>query len=100
MKTRNDTLYLTIPDHLWNAIGWPGSDNDADRLLAQVSINGTMHHMEAYRATVDDSGCIVLANPAMEAEEMPILQALYDGAYELTTIRGEKYAVFMFPHAD
>jgi hypothetical protein len=93
------TINLTIPDDAWEAIGW----NDGpphDRLLAQVVINGTHHHLDAYRATVEPDGCVVLANPAMEEEQMPLLQALYDGGYDLTTIRGERYVVVMYPHAN
>jgi hypothetical protein len=92
------TINLTIPDDAWQETGWDGPEN-ADRLLAQVCINGTMHHLEAYRAEVDDDGCIVLANHAMEEDRMPALQEVYDGAYELTAIRGAEYVVFMFPHA-
>jgi hypothetical protein len=93
------TLNLTIPDDAWTECGWNGPEN-ADRLLTQVCVNGTMHHLEAYRATVGEDGCVVLSNPEMEAERMPKLQGLYDGAYQLTPIRGHDYVVFMFPHAD
>jgi hypothetical protein len=96
---RTATINLTIPDDAWEATGWDDPTTDGrDRLLAQVAINGTPHHAEAYRA-IDDDGYIRLANPAMEDERMPVLQAVYDGGYSLTTIRGERYVVFMFPHA-
>jgi hypothetical protein len=93
------TINLTIPEDAWEATGWDDPTTDAcDRLNAQVVINGTPHHVEAYRA-IDDGGYIKLANPAMEEGHMPVLQALYGGGYSLTTIRGESYVVFMFPHA-
>jgi hypothetical protein len=31
---------------------------------------------------------------------MPTLQELYSGAYETVTIRGHRYVLFMFPHAN
>ena len=92
------TIRLTVPDDAWQETGWDGPEN-SDCLLAQVCLNGTMHHLEAYRAVIDDDGCVVLANHAMEAERMPALQEVYDGGYELTTIRGAQYVVFMFPNA-
>jgi hypothetical protein len=90
---------LHVPDDAWTETGWNGPEN-SDRLLAQVTIMGTRHHLEAYRAKVDENDCIVLANPEMEEELMPTLQKLYSGAYSMTTIRGEQYVLFMFPHAD
>lgn len=92
------TIRINIPDEYWCETGWdtPGSMND--RLLAQVTINGTPHHLEAYRVAIRD-GLIELANPAMESELMPTLQDLYDGGYEITKIRGGDYVLFMFPHA-
>jgi hypothetical protein len=36
----------------------------------------------------------------MEEELMPTLQDLYSGGYETVTIRGSKYVLFMFPHAN
>jgi hypothetical protein len=94
------TINLTIPDDAWEETGWGDPAIDGrDRLLAQVVISGTPHHLEAYRAIEDDGGYVRLANDAMEDERMPVLQAVYDGGYSLTTIRGETYVVFMFPHA-
>jgi hypothetical protein len=97
MRTTDLTLY--VPDSAWMETGWNGTEN-GDRLLAQVTILGTRHHLEAYRAKLDENECIVLANPEMEEELMPTLQELYSGAYSMTTIRGEQYVLFMFPHAD
>jgi hypothetical protein len=78
--------------------GWDGPEN-SDRLLAQVTMLGTRHHLEAYRIEDRDDGLICLANPAMEEELMPTLQDLYSGGYETVTIRGSRYVLFMFPHA-
>lgn len=96
MRTTN--LTLDIPDSSWMQTGWNGPAN-SDRLLAQVTIMGTGHHIEAYRIEDRDDGCIHLANPEMEEELMPTLQDLYSGGYETVTIRGSKYVLFMFPHA-
>lgn len=92
-------LTLDIPDSAWMETGWNGPEN-SDRLLATVTIFGTRHHLEAYRAKLDEDDCVVLANPEMEEELMPTLQELYSGAYSMTTIRGEQYVLFMFPEAD
>jgi hypothetical protein len=35
----------------------------------------------------------------MEEELMPTLQDLYAGGYETVKIRGNRYVLFMFPHA-
>lgn len=93
------TVNLTIPDDAWEATGWSAGDESRDRLLAQVCIGGTMHHLEAYRVEDRDDGLVCLANHAMEASLMPTLQELYSGGYETTTIRGERYVMFMFPYA-
>ena len=94
------TINLTIPDDAWEQTGWSDPATDAaDRLLAQVCVCGTMHHLEAYRVEDRDDGMIYLANPEMERERMPQLQEMYDGGYETVTIRGQKYVLFMFPHA-
>lgn len=93
------TVNLTIPDDAWEATGWNAGDESRDRLLAQVCIGGTMHHLEAYLVEDRDDGMICLANPAMEARLMPTLQELYSGGYETVTIRGARYVLFMFPHA-
>jgi hypothetical protein len=92
------TINMTIPDSAWEAIGWDNGPAE-DRLLAQVVINGTHHHLDAYRAKVLPDGCVVLANEEMEDEQMPRLQSLYEGGYDLTTIRGRQYVVVMYPHA-
>ena len=98
-------LTLHIPDDAWMESGWNGgvgevTENGIDRLLAQVTIMGTGHHIEAYRIEDRDDGLICLANPEMENELMPTLQDLYAGGYETVTIRGSKYVLFMFPHAN
>jgi len=97
MRTTN--LTLDIPDSAWMETGWNGPES-TDRLLAQVTIMGTGHHIEAYRIEDRDDGLICLANPEMEEELMPTLQDLYAGGYETVTIRGSKYVLFMFPHAN
>lgn len=95
----NATVKLTIPDDAWEETGWDAGDEGRDRLLAQVCIGGTMHHLEAYRVEDRDDGFVCLANPDMEASLMPTLQELYSGGYETVTIRGSQYVLFMFPHA-
>jgi hypothetical protein len=95
---RTTDLTLDIPESAWMKTGWNDGEN-ADRLLAQVTIMGTGHHIEAYRIEDRDDGYICLANPEMEEELMPTLQDLYSGAYETVTIRGHRYVLFMFPHA-
>lgn len=102
MKTAVDqTIRLTVPESVWSEAPWDSHDElqHRDRLLAQVCINGTYHHLEAYRIRYTRSGELILANPSMEKELMPTLQEVYDGAYETVTIRGEEYVLFMFPHA-
>lgn len=96
--TRTLDLTLQVPDSAWMETGWSGPEN-SDRLLAQVTILGTRHHLEAYRIEDRDDGLIYLANPEMEDELMPTLQDLHQGGYETVTIRGSKYVLFMFPHA-
>lgn len=104
MHINTKTVRVEIPESAWESIGWEGVDSaeiqNRDRLLAQVSVCGTWHHLEAYRVAYDDDGCMVLANPDMERELMPTLQDLYNGCYETTTIGGHEYVLFMFPHAD
>ena len=102
MKTHaEETIRFTIPEGAWSEVLWGSGDDPSnrDRLLAQVCVNGTYHHLEAYRIRYTRGGELILANPAMEKELMPTLQDLYDGAYETVTIRGEEYVLFMFPHA-
>lgn len=102
MKTAVDqTIRLTVPESAWSENPWDFHDemSHRDRLLAQVCINGTYHHLEAYRIRYTRNGELILANPTMEKELMPTLQEIYDGAYETVTIRGEEYVLFMFPHA-
>ena len=96
---RTTTVNLTIPDDAWEETGWDDGCRPDDRLLAQVCIGGTTHHLEAYRVEDRDDGIVALANPAMERDLMPTLQALYDGGYETVTIRGSRYVLFLFPHA-
>jgi hypothetical protein len=95
---RTTDLTLHIPDSAWMETGWNGPEN-SDRLLAQVNVGGTLHHLEAYRVEDRDDGLIYLANPEMEAELMPTLQDLHNGGYQTVTIRGSQYVLFMFPHA-
>lgn len=102
MRTAQDSIIrLAIPESAWEDNPWDCEQTHGapDRMLAQVVINGTYHHLEAYRVSYRENGELYLSNPKMEDELMPTLQELYDGAYETVKINGFEYVLFMFPHA-
>jgi len=98
--SRHNNISVNIPDDHWEAIGYNADSAPNCRLLAPtLFINGVGFHLEAGLVEMVDN-CATFVDPAMEAEVMPALQALYDGAYELTTIQGRLYVVYGFPFAD
>lgn len=99
-------IHLHIPDHMWEAIGYNEGSRSDVRLLLKGSlwINGTGHHLEAALVKTDEDGniedLVEMADPAMEAEVMPGLQQVYEGAYSTTQIHGKPYVLYMTPYAD
>jgi hypothetical protein len=95
-----NTITLNIPDAQWEAIGYDTDTDPNVRLAApMLLINGSGFHLHAGLAEIVDD-CVGFADPAMAAEVMPAIQALWPGACHLTTIHGRQYIVYGFPFSE
>lgn len=99
---RTGTLLLDERD--WDQLGWVYVDDgtmdlrDVHRMSAFVSVYGVEIILWAGRAWIDPAdNCVKFRHPGMEAEIMPALQKLWDGAYNLVTIHGDTWIVWATP---
>lgn len=105
-RARLDPVALTldVPPGAWCRCGVPDNDYaDDGRLLAQVTILGKPHHLEAIPVVVDDEGLQQGADP-LSRERIDEMGNVYECAFKTVRITLDgttrDYALFLFPHGD
>jgi hypothetical protein len=92
---------ITVPDDAWEDSG--PEEDPKSRLLAELEINGTWFHLEAfaveYREQTETTfGEQHFADLAFEDEEHAVLDVFVEGAAATVTIKGREYALVVTPH--
>ncbi len=86
-----NSVSLHLPDEAWH-------DDESGGLIVTVIIGGAGHHLHARKAWTGPNGDFVqFRDPDDEEAYMEGLQLIHEGGYELATIKGDEYIVFMTP---
>lgn len=85
-------LSITIPDGAWLA------DENRERMIAVLVINGTHHHLEALRVECDSTGIQRATRSDLQESLDAMFTIGHDGPFETITIGRAEYVIVVTPY--